>query len=68
MDHRTFATSMMLGAFGMGAAGVAAGPALGQMVPRAPLPMGPAEQRHATDTLGVGGVALQTSRMALTRA
>ena len=68
MDRRTFATSMMLGAFGMGAAGVAAGPALGQMAPRAPMPMGPAEQRHAMDTLGVGSVALETSRMALSRA
>lgn len=65
MDRRTFATSMMLGAIGLGAG---AAPALAQTGSRMAMPMGPAEQRHAMDTLAVGSVALETSRLALSRA
>lgn len=68
MDRRTFATSMMLGAVGLGAGSLSAAPALAQTGSRMGMPMGPAEQRHATDTLAVGSVALETSRMALNRA
>ena len=67
MDRRDF------GAMVLGAAGAAvAAPALAQgrypgMAPGG-MAMGPAEQRHAIDTLAVGSVALQTSQMAQGRA
>ncbi len=62
MDRRSFGTTMVLGALGFGAA-----PALAQNMDRRPgpgMPMGPAERRHAMDTLMVGSVALETSRLA----
>jgi predicted outer membrane protein len=64
MDRRTFATTMMMGAVGLTAAPVLAqsGARMGAM------PMGPAEQRHAMDTLMVGAVALESSRLAQSRA
>jgi predicted outer membrane protein len=53
----------------LGALGAAAAPALAQDRFGAPMgPMGPAERRHAMDTLMVGNVALQTSELALSRA
>jgi predicted outer membrane protein len=67
MDRRTFGSSMLAGALGLAAA-----PALAQPGYRRPamgdMTMGPAEERHARDTLMIGTVALETSRIALTRA
>ncbi|HEU0043243.1 DUF4142 domain-containing protein [Sphingomonas sp.] len=67
MDRRTFGTTMLLGAIGS-----AAVPALAQDRFGSPqggmMPMGPAERRHAMDTLMVGSVALQTSQLAQGRA
>lgn len=73
MDRRAFGSSFLIGALG-----VAASPALSQAYPppggpRGPggpgeMPMGPVERRHAAETLMVGAVALQTSRVAQTRA
>lgn len=54
-----------------GAVGAVTAPPLaqGRYAPMAaPMPMGPAERRHAVDTLAVGSVALQTSRVAQGRA
>ena len=65
MDRRTFATTMMMGAVGLTAAPVLAQG--GQRMAHA-MPMGPAEQRHAMDTLMVGSVALESSRLAQSRA
>jgi predicted outer membrane protein len=52
-----------------GAVGLAAAPALAQpgYAPGA-MPMGEPERRHAMETLLVGAVALETSRLALSRA
>ena len=65
MDRRSFGTTLL-----MGAVGAAAAPALAQYRPGRPdmMPMGPAEQRHAMDTLAIGAVALETSRLARDRA
>ena len=66
MDRRTFGASLFTGAVGLVAA-----PALGQGMMQGQgmaMQMGPAEQRHATETLQVGNVALLTSRMAQSRA
>lgn len=66
MDRRAFGTTLLLGALGAAAAPVLAqdrfgpGPGDGRM--------GPAERRHAMDTLMVGSVALQTSQLAQSRA
>lgn len=64
MDRRTFGTTMLLGSLGLAAA-----PAAAQGVMQGhSMAMGPAEQRHAADTLMVGNVALMTSRLAQSRA
>lgn len=63
MDRRAFGASLIGGVFALGAA-----PAVAQRR-RAPMnmAMGPAERRHATDTLAIGAVALATSRLAQSR-
>lgn len=67
MDRRKFGTSLLMGGLGLAAA-----PALAQ--PRrmermaGMMPMGPLERRHHMDTLQVGAVALETSRLAQSRA
>ena len=58
---------MVMGAVGLGAAGAAATPALAQAGRMGTMPMGPAEQRHVMETLAIGSVALEASRMALSR-
>ena len=64
MDRRTFGATLFAGAVGLVATPVLAqGRRMQGMGP-----MGPAERRHAVDTLGIGGVSLQTSRLALSRA
>lgn len=67
MDRRAFGTTLLMGGLGLAAA-----PALGQgrrMRDRTAMePMGPIERRHHMDTLAVGSVALETSRMAQSRA
>ncbi len=63
MDRRTFGASLIGGALALGAA-----PAVAQRR-RAPMnmAMGPAERRHAMDTLMIGSAALATSRLAQSR-
>ncbi|HEX8384510.1 MAG TPA: DUF4142 domain-containing protein [Sphingomonas sp.] len=67
MDRRAFGTTLLMGGLGLAAA-----PALGQgrrmREQMGMMPMGPLERRHATDTLMVGSVALETSRIAQSRA
>lgn len=62
MDRRTFGASLIGGALALGAA-----PAVAQRSMRMNMTMGPAEQRHARDTLMIGNVALLTSRLAQSR-
>ena len=67
MDRRTFGTTMLLGSLGLAAAPAAGqGRRMGQMMQM--MQMGPAERRHHMDTMMVGAVALETSRLAQTRA
>ena len=69
MDRRAFGTTLLMGGLGLAAA-----PAMGQgrrmreQMGMGMMPMGPAERRHHMDTLMVGSVALETSRMAQSRA
>jgi hypothetical protein len=65
MDRRSFGTTLLTGLVG-----AAAAPTLAQYRPGRPdaMPMGPAEERHAMDTLAIGAVALETSRLARDRA
>jgi putative membrane protein len=65
MDRRSFGTTLLTGIVG-----AAAAPALAQYRPGRPdaMPVGPAEERHAMDTLAIGAVALETSRLARDRA
>jgi predicted outer membrane protein len=58
---------MLAGALGLGAAPALAQPGYRRM-PMGDMSMGPAEERHARDTLMIGAVALETSRIALSRA
>lgn len=69
MDRRAFGTTLLIGGLGLAAAAPAAaqGRRMGQPMPGM-MPMGPLEQRHVRDTLMVGSVALQTSRLAQSRA
>ena len=65
MDRRAFGTSMVAGALGLVEAPALAQPGrmgVGEMA------MGPPERRHVEDTLMIGTVSLQTSRLALNRA
>ena len=68
MDRRNFARNVLLGALGLSAAPALAqygGPNGGPPRPRpGMMPMGPGEQRYASDTLAIGGVALRSSQMA----
>ena len=67
MDRRTFGTTMLLGSLGLAAApAVGQGRCMGQMMQM--MQMGPAERRHHMDTMMVGAVALETSRLAQSRA
>ena len=59
MNRREAGRNLLLGALAIGAA-----PALAQMPGMGRGDLGPAEQRHATDTLKVGGLALQSSQAA----
>src|ERR1700710_928476 len=65
MNRREFASTALVGGIG-----VIAAPALAQDMDRrgGMMPMGPAERQHGMDTLAVGTVALETSRLAQTRA
>jgi putative membrane protein len=65
MDRRSFGTTLLTGLVG-----AAAAPTLAQYRSGRPdaMPMGPAEERHAMDTLAIGAVALETSRLARDRA
>lgn len=67
MDRRTFGTTMLLGTLGLAAA-PAAGQGRRAREAMNTMQMGPAEQRHIRDTLQVGSVALETSRLAQSRA
>lgn len=67
MDRRAFGTTLLMGGLGLAAApaigqGRRARGAMGMMA------MGPAERRHHMDTLQVGAVALESSRLAQSRA
>lgn len=66
MDRRSFGTGLLTGALGLAAAPALAQQGMGGM--RRDMAMGPAERRHAMDTLMVGNVALMSSRMAQNRA
>jgi putative membrane protein len=66
MDRRAFGTTMLLGGLGLAAPAMGQGRRMGQAM--AMMQMGPAERRHHMDTLQIGGVALETSRMAQSRA
>lgn len=67
MDRRTFGTTMLMGGLGLAAAPAAGqGRRMGQAMSM--MQMGPAERRHITDTLQNGAVALETSRIAQSRA
>lgn len=63
MDRRTFGASFVAGMAGLVAAPAVAQRRMGQMN----MAMGPAEQRHARDTLAIGNVALLTSQLAQSR-
>jgi putative membrane protein len=65
MDRRAFAGTIVASAFGLAAAPALAQP--GQYVPMAGAQMGPAEQRHAMETLRIGALSLATSQLALQR-
>jgi putative membrane protein len=58
---------MLVGAVGLAAAPALAQPGRMRAPPMGDMAMGPAEQRHVEDTLMIGAVALQTSRLALSR-
>jgi predicted outer membrane protein len=62
-----FGASMVAGALGLAVAPAAAQPGYRRPAP-GDMRMGPAENRHAMDTLMLGTVALETSRLALSRA
>ncbi|PAX07574.1 DUF4142 domain-containing protein [Sphingomonas lenta] len=67
MDRKTFGTTMLMGSLGLAAApAMGQGRRMGQMMNM--MQMGPPERRHITDTLQVGAVALETSRLAQSRA
>ncbi len=66
MDRRTFGASMVAGAFGLAAAPAEA--QQGYRRPQMDMRMGPAEDRHARETLMIGALSLETSRLALSRA
>ena len=68
MDRRSFARTMMMGAVGLGAAPVLAQGVRGRQPMAGMMPMGPAEQRHVADTLAIGTVSLESSRLAQSRA
>lgn len=67
MNRRMFGSSLLMGSLGLAAA-----PAMGQGRRPGPMggmgPMGPLERRHHMETLQVGAVALETSRLAQSRA
>ena len=62
MDRRMFGAGLVAGMIGLGATGASA-----QRGRRGNMAMGAAEQRHGIETLGIGNVALLTSRLALNR-
>lgn len=65
MDRRTFGASLVAGMVGLGATPVLAQGMRGR---GDMMPMGAAEQRHVMDTLAIGSVALESSRLAQSRA
>ena len=69
MDRRSFGRNLVMGAVGLGASSVVAGDAvMAQGMRQGMMPMGPAERNHVMETLGIGNVSLQSSRLALSRA
>jgi len=63
MDRRTFGASLLGGALALGAVPAVAQRRRGPMN----MAMGPAEQRHAADTLMIGAASLATSQLARSR-